>query len=606
MKQLDNVQVKYWLDEIKSSEERKRKELMGRNSYPEIIKYYEGEPMRTLTPTSGDKIQRQAYLNDAFPNFNSLRAELMYQNPDIICTATKPEAINAKGQTVNVEDNELIMKSALTYAFNKVDALTENGVALFDMVFAGLCFVEVNHISEKPPETAPEQPEGLITKLVDGVKQAFSTKEYEEQLSKEAPEPEEPYSTQETYIRRWNPLDAGMDYRAERVKDIRYTYKIIRLPYAEFIAKYPTYENKVKAGDFLPYSMHTDDKYKKTVVYYEIQVKKKGNKYENIVIAPSYPFEEIDIFDRPYVTNGFNIKIGVLDDYGVLYPKSRAAITKPNHDEKVDYLTHIKEVAERNIPKRGYIKGHLDPAAEAALNSKVVNQNVPVSNKGNMNSIWPIPATNVSIENKEMMMMLERQTEKLWGVSASRLQGKGDADFMGELEIQEAGFQERRIDIQEGLRKLIRAELGTLKDIIVTFWDDAHFFKITGSGKPSWYVPEIDPQTGMVLNPLTDILTGDYECDVDISSALKPNKERRKKEIIEYLTWLVQTVYPVLLMPQGYIINIDEIKKSAKEFGFNPENLIIASQIPPTGPETAPGGVLPPEGTPNATLSVPL
>ena len=567
MEKLTQEQASFWLAEIKSSEERKIEELKKKNHYPDIIKYYEGEQNSDRgTPMAGDKQKKLANLNEYHPNTNALINQILYQNPDVTAEATKPQA----------EEGAPVMKSAVQYAYDKLEANDENKLATFDMLYAGFCGVEVNHQVERPK---PQQ-EGVIEKFG-----AFLTGQdkTEAEMTKDMVSQEDMYSmNEETYIKRWNPLNFGFDYRADRVKEIRFVYKIIRYTYAEFIEKYPDYQGKIKTGGVVPYSHQADDKYNKLVILYELQLKKKKNVYETIVLAPSYPHESLDRFERPFTTNGFDIKIGTLDEYGALYPKSRAALNKPVQDDINEYVSFMMEVAERNIPKRGYNSTKVKVDGIDQLNNNKVNANVPVKD-GNPNDVWPIPHTNVSIENKELIGMFEKTKERLWGISASRLQGSADVQFATELQIQEAGFQEKTLGLQMGLQKLIRAEVNSLKDIIVTFWDNEVFFKITGEQKPTWYEPEIgvNPLTGesMVLNPLTEILTMDYDIKVDIVSAFKPNKERRKKEIIEYLTWLVQTVYPVLLMPQGLTINVEEIKKSAKEFGFNPENLITQVQI---------------------------
>ena len=550
-KKLTKAEAKYWLEEIESCEEKKKALLMGRNAYPELIKYYEGEQF------TKDSKKILAIQNEYFPNFNTHRSEVLFQNPDIVCDATKPQA----------DDSMPIMKGALNFAFDKLDILNENKLAFFDMYFAGYSGVEINHVAEKK-----ERPKGFI----ESVKSKLRPDDVEKKLASEAPGEEELYGQSKSYCKRWNPLEYGFDFRANRTKEIKYVYKIIRKSYAEFVAQYPDYDGKVKAdGGAIPYSKHKDDDHRKTVVYYELQVRKENNIYENYVLAPSYPEEEIDFWVRPYITNGFNIKIEVLDDYGVLPPISRAKIAKGNQDDINNYVTHKMEVAERNVPKRGYNKNKvLETEGVVALNSPKVNEAVPCN--GGPESVWEIPMTQVSRDNNEMLGILDRTKEKLWGVSQARLQGKSDAQFMGELEIQEAGFQGKRIDLQDGLRRSIRAQLDTLKDIIVQFWDDEYFFKITGGAKPEWYQPVVvpNPATGepMVMNPLTDILTLDYDIDIDIVSASRPNKERQKKETIEYLTWLFQYVVPIA-PTYNKMINFDTIAKTAKDFGMNPESL---------------------------------
>lgn len=320
--------INYWIEEIKASEERKKKEMLARNNYPLLIKYFEGEQYKKDTTVDG-KQKYLATLNKYFPNFNTIRSETLYQNPDVIVNATKPKA----------EQDAPVMKSVLQYAMEKLDMLIENSIALFDMYFAGFCAVEVNHIVEVkiPPEVPPEQ--GIIGKTIEAVKSVFSRKEIEETVAKEIATKEDKYKFKEnTLVRRWNPLDIGFDYRAERIKDIRYVYKIIRMSVAEFNTKYPLFKDKVQGGEDIPYSFHRNEDDRKAVTLYEIQIQKKDDVYETLVISPNFKESEIDRFERQYTTEGFNIKIEVLDEYGVLYPISRAQIQKSSQDDINNYL----------------------------------------------------------------------------------------------------------------------------------------------------------------------------------------------------------------------------------------------------------------------------
>ena len=586
-------EVDFWIKEIKSCEERKKKDLVMRNNYPFLIKYYEGlqfPEMQESTMTRTERnMKKLAVINEYFPNINMLIAEIMYQNPDILVDATKPDS----------EEGAPIMKSALQYAFNKLDAITENRLALFDMLVAGYCAVEVNHINLDNIQTEPlaqdnTQPQSFMGKVGEALGlnktkdvSGHGEKEIEEDVYKEIPTKEVAYSTpDETYLRRWDPLEVGFDYRADRLKDCRYLYKIIRMTAAEFNAKYPQFKDKVQAGEVVPFTMHDAEPHRKLVTLYEIQLKKADKTFVNFIINTTFKNHEIDYFVRPYTANGFNLKIGSLHDYGRLYPISMAQINKMVQDDINNYVTFMMEVAERNIPKRGYKRSVVKEDAVQALNSKKVNDTVPLDSQAD---VWQIPHTNVSVENKELLALFQQHKDKLWSVSQEQLGQTGDANFATELNIQQAGFTARQSDIQEGLRKLINSELDTLKDIIVQFWDTPMFFKITGQDKPSWYVPQMAPD-GTVLNPLTDILTGDYEINIDISTSLKPNKERQKKELIDFATWITSPNVFQFLMSQGWTLDVEVIKKVAKEWGWNPETLLkqvqtgtLPGQVPMNG-----------------------
>lgn len=589
MGKLSAADIRFWLSEAESCEKRQKIELIQRNNYPFLINYYEGiEQIDAAYPHVSSK-QKLSIINEYFPNTNSLIAEIMYQNPDIIIDALKPEA----------EAGLPTMKSALQYGFNRADALTENRVALFDMFFAGYCAVEVDHLTEDNGKNSlslvPEEDQmaknqqGMMEKVVNKIKKAMNPEESEENLAKEAPDKEESFGTVEkTYVQRWSPLDVPLDWRARNLKERRYNLKKVWLSKAEFDAKYPKFKNQVTTESTnFDYAAHEQAIHSKKVLLYEFQVKKRGNEYWTIIICPTITSEEIDIFKRPYATNGFNMKIGTLHTYGVLYPIAFAQVNKKMQDEMNHYVRFMMEVAERNIPKRLYDKNKIKVDALAALQSDKVNDLGPVDGSP-VGAVAEVQPTSVSIENKELLAIFKNQKEKLWSVSESKIGGKSNANFMGEVQIQEQGFQNKQIDVQEGLRRLIREQLDTFKDIIVSFWDGQFFFKVTSGEKPEWYVPQMgqdpsDPTKQIVLNPLTDLLTADYYIDVDISSSLRPSKERRKAEIVDFLKFLFQPGILQFMQSQGKTLNIEEIKKVARQFNFNPETLLI-DYVPPVEP----------------------
>ena len=152
MAKLTPAEIKFWISEAKSCEDRQKIELIQRNNYPFLINYYEGfEEVDTKYPHVGIG-QKLSIISEYFPNTNSLISEIMYQNPDIIVDATKPEA----------EEGQSLMKSALQYGFDKADALLENRVALFDMFFAGYCAIEVDHLTKENSQNQLSLPDFFL------------------------------------------------------------------------------------------------------------------------------------------------------------------------------------------------------------------------------------------------------------------------------------------------------------------------------------------------------------------------------------------------------------------------------------------------------------
>ncbi len=581
---LTTAEIKFWSSEATSCEERQKIELIERNNYPFLVNYYEGvEQIDVQHPHVSSK-QKMMIINEYFPNTNALISEIMFQNPDILLEASKPEA----------EEDVPLMKSALTYFWDKADGLVENRVALFDMLYAGYCAVEVDIMPASIKQLAdPEAVEtgekkSVFDQFAKGVKKAFNVEDAELNMAKLAPPMETPFATaQGSYIRRYDPLDVPLDWRAQRVKDRRYNLKKVWLSKAEFDAAYPKFKEKVSAEELrFEFSKHDMMMHNRKVLLYEFQVRMKDHQYQTIIISPNLQTEAIDNFIRPYFTNGFNMKIGSLHKYGKLYPRSYAQINKKMNDEMNHYVKHMMDVAERNIPKRLYDTNKVKTAGLDAMRNSNVNENCPVD--GNtVGAVTELQPTHVSFENKELMGTFRDQKNKLWSVSEPRISGQSEAKFATEIAIQESGFQAQNLDVQEGLRILIESEVDTGKDLIATFWDDSIFLKVTGSQKMKWYEPELDAN-GKVLNPLADLLTGDYNIKIDIASAARKDQATILQNMFFYMQQLVQ-LRPIL-NAQGHDINVDEIRKQAKEFGWNPDTLFIPfkSAEQPTVP--TPGG----------------
>lgn len=601
-------EVNYWMGEIRACEDRQKKDLIERNSYPDIIKYYEGKLIyNPMAPDSLDK-EKDAVINEYFPNANSIIADIMYKFPEISVEAKREDA------EVTVD----LMKAALDYATRKTGALDESRLALFDMMAAGFCAIEVGHLVDQTGYTpqsdiTPDKETGLIDNIksgIDNIKGFFGRdKTDEEKVESTIATPEERTGTTEmTYVRRLDPMNVLLDYRAERVKDMRYIIKKVRMSKSEFDDKYPEFADKVHdtSNGKIDYANHANKDHNTAITVYEIQVRKKGNVFTNICLTEGVKDKALKEYDRPYVTEGFDIKIGTFHKYGKLYPISIFRINKYINDRQNSYTRYMMEVAERTIPKV-IISGEIDLKAEEALHSPRVNEQVVVD-RGTQ--IAGLDMGKVSNENKELLQVFAQAKEKLWSVSESRLSGKGTGQFMGEMEIQEAGFQARQGDLQEGLRDVIQQVLEELKDIVKQLWDGEYFFKVTGKEMPMWYQSQTAMVDGMpiTVNPLTDELIGDYDVTVDITSSMRPNKDKKKKDMTEFLMFMLSPQVSMMLQANGLQIDANFLKKAVQEFGYNPE-VVFSAAPPPIMPGQEPmipgmEGQIPEQGVPSA--GVPL
>ena len=591
MAKLNMEQVAYWLKEAEACEDRHKKEVVQRNNYPLLVKYYEGK--QYLDADGDDRMAQQevnAIINEYFPNTNALISEIMFKNPDIVTEANKEDA----------KAGADLVDQAIESVFEETDAIIENRIALFDMIYAGYSAVEVNHIKDNKNKTVIdnnlEEREGIIDKAKR--KLTGSVEEKEERKLEDSQSNEEKYASEDmTYIRRWSPMNVLLDYRAERLKDVRYIVKKRRMSKAEFDVEYPKFKDKVTPNESIDYVRHDNEDYKKCVTVYEFEIKTRNGR-EVLVVTPGYKETSLDHYVKENCKT-FSIKVGTLSKYGVLYPISYAQQNKRLQDELHEYIVHMMDVAQRNIPKFVIDKDKVGEDGKTALTSKFTNDLVEVDG-ATQNSVIPLQPTQVSNENKELMAMFTRQKEKMWTISESRMSGNSDAKFMGELEIQEAGFMARQTDIQEGLRMLIKEEAMEVLRIINEYWTPENWFKVIGD-EPGMLEPVVNLETGEVAPAAIDLVDDSYAIKVDIASAMRPNSERKKKDLIEFATWMTSPNVVQILMATGVNpkVVLEAIKKVASQHGVSEEMFEAQEQSPNQGmpQEGMPGqeGQMPPE-----------
>lgn len=600
---LTQAEITFLLDEIKSCEERQRRELIERWQYPLLVSYYEG--LLRLEPDSQDRNATRktvsAIINKHFPKTNVLISEIMFQTPDILAEPTKPFVVKGNIE-LDVEVGAPLMGAALKYGYDKTGSQEENRVALFDMIYAGYCAVEVDQIRRKKnddnllnfptDEEMKDRSTGMIGRVKESVKNLMRPKnaeEAEEKMSKEAPDEKQAYATvNETYVRRWDPLNILFDWQAKTFKESRYIIKKRIMSRSKFNTEFPKFKDKVASGKFLDFSMHQHEREKQSVIVYEMQIKRKNDEYVTVMLTPTLRDNILDMFKRPYTTNGFNIKIGTLHKYGKIYPVPIARINKTLSDEMNEYIYSWKEIGERNVPKFLVNTKKVKADGISALRSRNVNDIVDIDGAV-QGAVEPLKATSFSNDNKDLFAVFQGEQDKTWNVSDSKVGGTQKAKFATELQIQEAGFQQTTIDIQEGLRKLIQEELDTMKDIIATFWDGEFFIKVTGGEKPEWYVPDVIG--GVVTNPLAEMLSADYHIKVDIDKAFRPNTEKQKSDLVLLMRELISQPMQLILAAQGRQLSSKFLDKIVTKFGQDPELMFEEAQQPAEGEGLAPGNV---------------
>ena len=150
--------------------------------------------------------------------------------------------------------------------------------------------------------------------------------------------------------------------------------------------------------------------------------------------------EELDHYRLPIITNGFTLKYGSIDNYGRLYPMSKAKLVKSAQDNINHYVSIQGEHADRAMQKIAYWEGGL---TENGKNSIRNNDPYGLVEKNTPGAIFePIPQGGTIPENKDMQNMLQENINKIVGTTELRKSGRSDAKFATQDALKEQAFQE--------------------------------------------------------------------------------------------------------------------------------------------------------------------
>lgn len=607
--EISKGEVRYWRGEVQSSEDFQKKEFIDRFGYERLIKLYESEQH-----PDGSNPYQITQQDEIYPGISSIISSTYYQNPSITATAKHPiaekviqipfeaqVAMMQSGMAADYTNWDVtyvdLMRDALTYACKKHGLKGEAQLALFDLLCAGFCVIEANHLTQS--ETATPQDTSFQDGIMDKAKEAIGSvvdflsgkadteQAAEKKVAGEVDSKGRDFLFDSTYIERWNPLHILFDYRATVFKKSRYIAKYVDMSIAEFEADYPSFKGRINASSeqarYINYAKHKDQANNKCVRVYEIQIKKKTGL---CILKITHGIEEaLDYYELPFQTNGFTLKYGCIDKYGKIYPASKIYRAAKPQTELNHHLTIQTEHADRSLKKIAVNVNGLTPQGKAALKDPDVYGIIEKS--GPVSVFEPMPVGGTSPENEILQQKMTESINKQLGTNELAKSGKSDSEFATQDQLKSQAFNDNSSSVRDALADVLREVVETLKDIIIQMWDGEDYFQVTGKlGGSFWYRPE--------MGKLSDILQGDYDIDIDITSAERPNPMKDKTEAVE--SWQFLMASAGFLMSKGKGISLAAFENVAKKLKMNPATIIEDLQPqtpglpgqPPLSPTAAP------------------
>lgn len=593
--EMDKDQLTYWKGEIKASLQRQKREFIDRIGYEELVRYFEAMQFE------GNSTQL-AIVDNFSPAILSVITSVYYQNPTVQVEAGNPDADKPVQPSLiyllqhpDFRPFTLVelMKGALPYAMTKAGMKEEMQVGCFDLLLAGYVGIEANHTTEDGEMPEEDAPTDIVDDILGGIKDMAGNlmskitgkgdkDEVEEEVVEETQKDVRTDASNQTYVKRYNPLDILFDPRAQVFNESRWVGKRIRMTLAEFNAKYPKFKGKVSVSSYeatsLEYSAHNSEENRKGVTLYELEIKKKGPR--NCVLVVHNALDEpVDYYERTVVTNKFALKYGCVDKYGKIYPMSRGRKAKRPQDDINHYMTIQFEHLDRSQRKIAVYMNGLTESGKSAQRSSdtfaIVEKNTP-------QAIYEaMPAPQVVPENREVIAVMSDALNKAVGTTQLAQGGKSQNDTLGQDMLDNNAFQVNINAVQDALQDVADQLVDGLKDIVQQVWDGEDYFKVTGiANGDAWYEPS--------MGPLADIMLGDYSTRVNIASAMRPNPMKDRQDLMEMTTFITSPGITQFSMMHGKRPSMEPLNNLIKQYNMNPE--MVFEDLEPMNP-LQPAGV---------------
>lgn len=563
--EITDSEVKYWDKEIKLGKDFRKKYFYdGENNTGravDCLNYYLGKQS-----ILDEGLETPIVDNHIAPIVNAFTAALLYQNPEIIIKEKQEPRFPYQFQ---------ITKSVFDYFQSELKMEWHNHQALFDAYITGLGVKTSGYNSEFDSIDEKEKIRETVTKR-KGLGRGKGWKNVEEEIEKEVVKRREWITKEFPFNVRHSPFMTVVDPSSKSAfpYDGKWIDLEFEVPYNE-VKSNPNFKN---TEDLHPTgAVGTDidkvqwDDFKRGMSkIHQIQISKKDGLYI-LTLAEDYN-KPLNYVKYPFEVEGFLTKFLVLNDtMDAFYSPSDIERLLPIQDE-INYIqSRILEAIYKFLPKIGINTEAAKDEAELLASIEKGDIGTIIKLSKEPNAAVQVLQFQLQLQDKlAVLNTLKGEMRFISGVTEAELTGSTDARTATEANIGARGFSARIIAKREKLRRFLKEDLRIFKQIVMQAADFELITKITG-------LKEIDPKTGELvtqswvrLNRVKDYVLGEYELDLDITTAQQPNVELKRRQILESANFLFSPIVQQNLALVGrkidYALLVEEFLRTMDQF----------------------------------------
>jgi len=497
IKKLNQADWDYYRKHLKDCRSLQEKDLLGRMDADLYKAYYMGEDSKTASKYSDseEEILEKISLNKIYPATNRVVPSLYYQNPRIKFTPRK-------GTTGFAAD---IATATINYDYREKKVKRENQKTILDAWYVGTGVCKIGYQTRFVYKEQEQKKRGLFGRQPDAAEKEIDYIEYEG-----------------PWVKRLNPLDVFRDAKRPVDED-----RIIWIRYKR------TLQDIIEAG-FYEYDREFVQRFgKKDNRDVELEL------YEGWIRTKEGLFilVEVDGYNKPirwekssWLGDGFPICFLTFaemnDEY---YPVSpmKVAIKQQKHINYgatlqmniIDHFINMIGVNETALTEEGKKLLRTNPTGGILKFKQAISGNV-----------GPITSATIPADLFAVVKLMQDNLQECLTTSGLRLGSSESEKTLGQDQMKEMGNVMGMSGMQDKIREYVMEQAQKVLQMRKQFSTAREIVPITG-------MDIINPITGKLItdewlefgtpgSPVTlkEAIAGDYDCDVDIKSALKPNE----------------------------------------------------------------------------------
>lgn len=479
---------------------------------------------------SQDDTKHMLAFSRLFQATNTIVPNLLYQMPSPIVTPLRNSD----------QESSALMASILKHYMKLNRSKQQNQESILNAWFFGIGWKKIGWRTvfmpkSQEPETQIDQ--NLLDKTKSAVMSMFGKPDNTE--SKERPEVVD-YET--LFNDSENPMNVMLDHKADLLNTKAILHRIPRTIHD--LQNYGDYDPELlkeleeKMRDKFGTRFDSRDS---ELDFNELHVQQRNGIW---ILSWCDGYSKPLRYDKStYQGKGFTfVPLTFTYEPGVRYPISHMKVASQVQVKQDKLATMFVELMARSVNLTVVNEKALAPGQKDALEKNLLRGILSMKDKFSAQDIQSFSAGSVPPELKTLMTMLQQNITEILGSDEQAVAGQSQNETLGQDELARVGTKTRETGMRDKVADFIVDQLKIEGTLVKQFSDSELHIQITGKDYSDPMTAErVEDKWVSFMTPENPLgakhfLQGEFEYDVNIEEAIRPNKQAQRQQLIELIT----------------------------------------------------------------------